>query len=631
MESFDQLDLPPALRPGLDALGLTRMTAVQTQALPDLLAGRDMRVQAPTGSGKTVAFGLAVLKSIDLTQAKVQALVLCPTRELADQVGKQLRKLGVGLPNLKLSLLYGGVALQPQIDSLSQHDPHIVVGTPGRIQELIRKKHLHLSRVGVLVLDEADRMLDMGFEEAIREILGKLAQKRQNLLISATFPPAIRSIADALLRDPAIVEVEGALDAPAIEERFYEVELTHKPAALSNLLRAERPESAVVFCNTRQDVNSVAGHLAASGGSALALHGDLEQRDRDEVLLQFSNRSCRVLVASDVAARGLDVEGLALVVNYELPTDADTYRHRPRDATRDVAHRRDRGARQRAAALVARARCDIGRCDPGGGDGHAAHRCRQDRQVATRRHPRCTDRRCRLAGERDRQDRRVPDAVLCRDRARPGRTGVEADADRQDQEPQLPRPPAVSDADTDAARIEARTRLWLERAVIGLNLCPFARAPHVAGRIRYRVSAARDEDGLLEELAEELRLLHATPPEQVETTLLILASVLGDFVDFNQFLDAADACVERLDLDGEIQVASFHPHYRFAGTAPDDVENFSNRSPWPILHLLRESSIARVVDAIEEPDAIYENNIQTLRRLGRSGWDALWRGTEADA
>jgi ATP-independent RNA helicase DbpA len=328
MESFEELNLPPALRPGLDALGLTRMTAVQTQALPDLLAGRDMRVQAPTGSGKTVAFGLAVLKSIDLAQAKVQALVLCPTRELADQVGKQLRKLGVGLPNLKLSLLYGGVALQPQIDSLSQHDPHIVVGTPGRIQELIRKKHLHLAGVRVLVLDEADRMLDMGFEEAIREILGKLAQKRQNLLISATFPQAIRSIADALLRDPAIVEVEGALDAPAIEERFYEVELTHKPAALSNLLRAERPESAVVFCNTRQDVNSVAGHLSASGGSALALHGDLEQRDRDEVLLQFSNRSCRVLVASDVAARGLDVEGLALVVNYELPTDADTYRHR---------------------------------------------------------------------------------------------------------------------------------------------------------------------------------------------------------------------------------------------------------------------------------------------------------------
>jgi hypothetical protein len=177
---------------------------------------------------------------------------------------------------------------------------------------------------------------------------------------------------------------------------------------------------------------------------------------------------------------------------------------------------------------------------------------------------------------------------------------------------------------SDAASIEARTRLWLERAVIGLNLCPFARAPHVQDRIRYRVSEARDEGVLIDDLDAELRLLQATPSEEIETTLLILPTVLGDFFDFNQFLDAADACVQRLDLDGEIQVASFHPHYQFAGTAPDDVANFSNRSPFPVLHLLRESSIARVVDAIEDPDAIYEQNIETLRRLGRSGWDALW-------
>ena len=178
---------------------------------------------------------------------------------------------------------------------------------------------------------------------------------------------------------------------------------------------------------------------------------------------------------------------------------------------------------------------------------------------------------------------------------------------------------------SDAADVEARTKLWLERAVIGLNLCPFARAPHVQGRIRYRVSEARDEGALLDDLDAELRLLEATPSEEIETTLLILPSVLGDFFDFNQFLDVADACVQRLDLDGEIQIASFHPHYQFAGTAPDDVENFSNRSPWPILHLLRESSVARVVDAIEDPDAIYENNIETLRRLGPEGWAALWR------
>ena len=328
MTSFSSLNLPPALLPGLDALNLTEMTAVQQQALPELLAGRDVLAQAPTGSGKTVAFALGVLQRIDLSQLKVQALVLCPTRELADQVGKQIRKLGTGLPNLKLSLLYGGVALAPQIASLSRHDPHIVVGTPGRIQELLRKKHLHLSGVRTLVLDEADRMLDMGFEDAIREIIGKLQGKRQTLLFSATFPQEIRIIASLLMTDPLEVHVGGEVEAPAIAERFFEVDFTRKRDALATLLETEQPESCVVFCNTRQDVNEVAAELLARGISAAALHGDLEQRDRDEVLVQFANRSCRVLVASDVAARGLDIEALAMVVNFELPTDSDTYRHR---------------------------------------------------------------------------------------------------------------------------------------------------------------------------------------------------------------------------------------------------------------------------------------------------------------
>ena len=326
--AFTSLDLPPALLPGLDALGLDTMTAVQARSLPALLAGRDLLAQAPTGSGKTVAFGLAVLRRIELPTARVQALVLCPTRELADQVGRQLRKLGTGMANLKLSLLYGGVALGPQIASLQQHDPHIVVGTPGRIQELLRKKHLHLGAVGVLVLDEADRMLDMGFEEPIREIVGKLPAQRQTLLLSATFPAAIRTIAASLLRDPLQVQVEDAAAVPEIEERFHEVDLAGKPQALAALLLAEKPESCVVFCNTRQDVAAVAASLQALGIDAQALHGELEQRDRDEVLLQFANRSCRVLVASDVAARGLDIEALALVVNYELPGDVDGYRHR---------------------------------------------------------------------------------------------------------------------------------------------------------------------------------------------------------------------------------------------------------------------------------------------------------------
>jgi ATP-independent RNA helicase DbpA len=325
---FTDLPLRPALFQGLDALGHVSLTPIQAGALPALLAGRDVIAQAPTGSGKTAAFGLGLLQSIDETVYRVQALVLCPTRELADQVGKQIRKLATGIPNLKLLTLVGGTALAPQLASLAAHPPQVVVGTPGRVQELLRRHALDLRGIRVLVLDEADRMLDMGFEEAIREIAGKTPRTRQTLLFSATWPEAIRSIAASLQREPAEVTVEAAPGSAAIEHRFFEVELAQKPAALAGLLLQQRPESAVVFCNTRRDTEEVVGSLQHLGFSALALHGDLEQRDRDEVLVRFANRSCNVLVASDVAARGLDIEDLAAVVNYELPTDPDVYLHR---------------------------------------------------------------------------------------------------------------------------------------------------------------------------------------------------------------------------------------------------------------------------------------------------------------
>ena len=325
--AFASLPLSPALLQGVDALGYTRMTAIQAQALPAILDGRDLIAQAPTGSGKTAAFGLGLLHRLDPSQIKTQALVLCPTRELADQVGKQLRKLASGTPNLKVSVLCGGMALGPQLASL-EHDPHVVVGTPGRIQELLRKKALHLDGVRTLVLDEADRMLDMGFEEPIREIVGKTPKTRQGLLFSATFPDAIRTLGNAMLRDPLTVTVEGAGQELAIEQVFYEVEPAKKTPLLAALLLEYRPESCVVFCNMRRDTEEVVGSLSHYGFTALALHGEMEQRDRDEVLVRFSNRSCNVLVASDVAARGLDVKDLAAVVNYELPTDPDVYVHR---------------------------------------------------------------------------------------------------------------------------------------------------------------------------------------------------------------------------------------------------------------------------------------------------------------
>jgi ATP-independent RNA helicase DbpA len=328
MEDFSTLPLSDALRRGLDAAGYARPTDIQARALPPILEGRDVIAQAPTGSGKTAAFALGLLTRMDTGLVKTQALVLCPTRELADQVARAVRRLAVGLPNLKVSLLCGGMALEPQLASL-EHDPHVVVGTPGRIQELLRKKALHLNGVRVLVLDEADRMLDMGFEEQIREILGRTPRTRQSLLFSATWPQAIRAIAQDSLKEPVEVATDLATaDTPDILQRFCEVEPALRQKALAGLLLQQRVEPAVVFCNTRKDVDEVANSLQGYGFSALALHGDMEQRDREEVLVRFSGGSCNVLVASDVAARGLDVEELAAVFNYELPTDTDTYTHR---------------------------------------------------------------------------------------------------------------------------------------------------------------------------------------------------------------------------------------------------------------------------------------------------------------
>jgi ATP-independent RNA helicase DbpA len=325
--TFADLALDPTLHAGLQALEYTVLTPVQAQSLPAILEGRDLVAQAPTGSGKTAAFGLGLLQRIDPGVVRTQALVLCPTRELADQVGKQLRKLATGIANLKLSVLCGGIPLGPQLASLG-HAPHVVVGTPGRVLELVQKDALDLRGVRILVLDEADRMLDMGFDEPIRALVRRTPKDRQTLLFSATFPDAIRTLARAMLRDPLDVSVDGGAQPAAIRAHFFEAEPARRAPQLAALLLQFRPESAVVFCNMRRDTEEVVGSLAHYGFTALALHGDLEQRDRDEVLVRFANRSCNVLVASDVAARGLDIDDIGAVVNYELPTDADTYLHR---------------------------------------------------------------------------------------------------------------------------------------------------------------------------------------------------------------------------------------------------------------------------------------------------------------
>ncbi len=327
-EAFASLPLAPELLANLDSLGYHAMTPVQAASLPPVLAGRDVIAQARTGSGKTAAFGLGLLSRLEVSRFRVQALVLCPTRELADQVAGELRRLARTLPNVKVLTLCGGAPFGPQLASLA-HGAHVVVGTPGRIEEHLRKGALDLAALDVLVLDEADRMLDMGFQPSLEAIVAATPASRQTLLFSATYSDEVRGIAQGLMRDPAEVAVAETHDESTIRQRVYRVaDETQRFAALRGLLLQHRPRSSVVFCNTRREAQALADALAEAGFSALALHGDLEQRDRDRILVLFANGSVSILVATDVAARGLDIAALDAVFNYQIARDLEVHVHR---------------------------------------------------------------------------------------------------------------------------------------------------------------------------------------------------------------------------------------------------------------------------------------------------------------
>ncbi|WP_415905885.1 ATP-dependent RNA helicase DbpA [Neptuniibacter sp. QD48_55] len=311
----------------LDHLGYKQMTAIQEKALPEVLRGNDLIAKAKTGSGKTAAFGIGTLLNLNLRSFATQALVLCPTRELATQVANELRKLARFTENVKILTLCGGQSIGPQIGSL-EHGAHIVVGTPGRIKDHLRKKTLRLDKATTVVLDEADRMLDMGFSDDIRDIIGQTPKKRQTLLFSATYPKTIASLSADILNQPITVEVESTHQQSQIEQHFFEIEKENKLENLSAILAQFKPEFAVIFCNMKQTCNDVQQHLKSLGYSAKAIHGDLEQRDRDQILVQFANRSCSILIATDVAARGLDIDDLPCVINYDLTRDAEVHTHR---------------------------------------------------------------------------------------------------------------------------------------------------------------------------------------------------------------------------------------------------------------------------------------------------------------
>jgi len=326
---FSTLSLAPAQLEALAGLGYSTMTPVQAQSLPAILQRKDVIIQAKTGSGKTAAFGIGLLHHLNPRFFGVQAMVMCPTRELAEQVGEAIRQLASRMRNIKVVMLCGGKPFGPQRDSL-EHGAHIVVGTPGRIQDHLQRQTLDLTGVTTFVLDEADRMLDMGFAEVMATITAALPKARQTLLLSATFPDDIKKMSRSIQRQPIEVKVDNVLthDEAVLEQLFFEIQKHERNTALLALFEHYQPGNAMVFCNTKKQCAEVAAFLQEHDIEAAAIHGDLEQRDRDQVLLQFTNNTCPVLVASDVAARGLDIPALAMVVNFELPRDGDTYVHR---------------------------------------------------------------------------------------------------------------------------------------------------------------------------------------------------------------------------------------------------------------------------------------------------------------
>ena len=325
--SFNGLPLPPAMQATLQQLGYMTMTPIQAASLPITLAGHDLIAQAKTGSGKTAAFALALLTKLNPRRFAVQAMVLCPTRELADQVTQEIRRLARSADNIKILTLCGGSTMRPQISSL-EHGAHIVVGTPGRIMDHMERGTLNLEALSTLVLDEADRMLDMGFYEDIAFVAKRCPAERQTLLFSATYPDGITRLARQFMCKPKEVKLLEQHEGTKISQRFYEVEEEQRLQSVAVLLKHYRPISTLAFCNTKQQCRSLLEALHARGIKALTLNGDMEQRERDQVLIQFANRSCSVLVATDVAARGLDIDKLEMVINVDVTPAPEIHVHR---------------------------------------------------------------------------------------------------------------------------------------------------------------------------------------------------------------------------------------------------------------------------------------------------------------
>ncbi|MDD5211483.1 MAG: ATP-dependent RNA helicase DbpA [Sulfuricurvum sp.] len=325
MSSFKSISLHAPLQTALKRLNFVSMTPIQKEALPVILNGKDIIAQASTGSGKTLAFALGILQNVNPRFFAAQSLVLCPTRELAEQVANVIRSCASEIGNIKLLTLCGGVPMKAQRHSLT-HGAHIIVGTPGRVLKLLSLDHLDLKSCKIAVLDEADQMVDMGFIDDIEAIFSHLPSPKQTLLFSATYPDSIRELSSKLTQDATFIKSQSTETKPSITEVAYRV--ADKATALNTLIHHHEITNAIIFCNTKVAASELCETLKYSGIHALALHGDMEQFDRNETIIQFRNGSAPFLVATDVAGRGIDIQGLDAIINYDVPQQLDRYIHR---------------------------------------------------------------------------------------------------------------------------------------------------------------------------------------------------------------------------------------------------------------------------------------------------------------
>ncbi|MGZ3770810.1 MAG: ATP-dependent RNA helicase DbpA [Bdellovibrio sp.] len=326
--NFNSLLLRSELSTVLNELGYDKLTPIQTESIPVLLAGKDLIGQSKTGSGKTAAFALPILNKIKVKENILQALILCPTRELATQVVNEFRKLGRRHEGLKVLALVGGQPARMQAEALD-NGVHIAVGTPGRVLDLLDRGRIDFQFIETLVLDEADKMLDMGFQDEIVALLQALPTKRQTAFFSATFPETIQSLSRKYQKNPVSVKIEEAENSvSSIKQLVYETDEKSKINTLIRVLQQHPSDSTLVFCNMKSTVNEIFETLQKQNVSCGCLHGDLDQRERDRVMALFRNGSYRILIATDVAARGLDIENLELVINFDLPAQPETYLHR---------------------------------------------------------------------------------------------------------------------------------------------------------------------------------------------------------------------------------------------------------------------------------------------------------------